>query len=359
VSHEGMSARRWPIVTSIIIVACVAVQIAMTLRAPPALEVDDAHVQALQYFAAHPYLDVKPGVVSELDPATVDMAHTAARTLGEPDDETRRAEQQRLDAILDGVAPARTRDDPMRRFGYVPARHNLLGLLTSPFLHDGWLHLVGNMWFLFFCGVTLEDRWGRVVFPLFYVAAGAVAALVHGALCPHDTVPLVGASGAIAGCMGAFTVAFARTPVRFLWLLAIRPKTLTAPAFVVLPVWAAFEALWGLLFPGSDTAHWAHVGGFAFGVVVGLALRHSGLDRRLDDAVEVAAVLSGDPRIEEARRLAGAGRRDEAIAMLEGLAIERPDSPVVHEALAEIAAGADSGRAAKARERAERLRRAR
>lgn len=247
--------------------------------------------------------------------------------------------------------------DPLRTFGYVPADHGVLGLFTSPFVHAGWMHLAGNMWFLVFAGMTLEDRWGRVVFPLFYVAAGAVAALLHGALVKDPTVPLVGASGAIAGCMGAFAVAFARTPVRFLSLLTLRPRTFTAPAWAVLPLWAVFEAISGLIFPTDGTSHWAHVGGFAFGVVVGLVLHRTGWDQRLDDAVEVKVVLGGDPRIEEARRLAALGDLATALAMMEGLAIERPSSAVVHEALGQIArAAGDSERAARADARAAFLR---
>jgi membrane associated rhomboid family serine protease len=312
--------------------------------------------RAVEYFADHPYLQVPAGALPELDPETVDLGHQAARALEPPDDETMAGEQKQLDALI-AAARAAPSEDPMQRYGYVPARHNWLGLLTSPFVHAGWMHLAGNMWFLFFCGMTLEDRWGRIVFPLFYLSAGAVAALVHGAFMPHDTAPLVGASGAIAGCMGAFAVAFARTRVRFAWLLAVRPRIFTAPAYVVLPFWAVFEAAWGFIFPADGTAHWAHVGGFAFGVVVGLVLHRTGLDRRLDDAVEVAAVLEGDPRIEEAKLLLRRGRGPEALAMLEGLTIERPDSAVVQEAMAEVArATGDDARAQKATQRAERLR---
>jgi len=357
VSHERMTARRWPIVTTLIFIACFFVQLAMGLaQDQPVHGPSGAETRALQYFTEHPYLELEPGRLPVLDKDAIDLAHRLAQTGDEPDDDTKRAEQQQLDALVAKVDAAPP-DDPMRRWGYIPAEHNYLALLTSPFVHAGWWHLAGNMWFLFFCGMTLEDRWGRVVFPLFYVAAGAFAALVHGWLDPHSTVPLVGASGAIAGCMGAFTVAFARTRVRFLFLLTLRPRTFTAPAYTVLPIWAAFEFIQAFLFRGDGTAHWAHVGGFGFGLVVGLVLHRTGMDRRLDDAVEVASVLGGDPRIDEARRLLGLGRSDEASAMLEGLAIERPDSAVVLEALAEVAAArGDEARAAEVRKKAVRLR---
>ena len=357
VSHERMTARRWPVVTTLIFCVCFFAQLAMSQmgdRTAPDREGPQA--RALEYFTEHPYLEVQPGALPMLDKDAVQLAHTMARATELPDDDTQREEQTKLDALVAAAASAPV-DDPMRRFGYIPAQHNWLALFTSPFVHAGWWHLAGNMWFLFFCGMTLEDRWGRVVFPLFYVAAGAFAALVHGWVDPHSNVPLVGASGAIAGCMGAFTVAFARTRVRFLWLLSLRPKTFSAPAYAVLPVWAAFEFLSAFIFPTDGTAHWAHVGGFGFGVVVGLALHRTGLDQRLDDAVEGAAVLGGDPRIDEARRLLKVGRGDEAGAMLEGLALERPDSAVVQEAIAEVArARGDDALAASAGQKAARLR---
>jgi len=280
-THDRMSARRWPIVTTVVLAACVLVQI--------------------------------------------------------------------LTSLSGGDAAA--------AWGYVPARHDWLTLLTYPFVHAGWVHLVGNMWFLVFAGMTLEDRWGRLVFALFYLASGAAAGLVHGAFTAHPTAPLVGASGAIAGCMGAFTVAFARTRVRFLWLLSIRPRTFTAPAYVVLPVWAAFEALWAWIFPGGGTAHDAHLGGFAFGALAALVLRRSGVDRRLDEAIDRAVTLGSDPRIDEARLLVQRGQADLALAMLEGLAQEKPRSAHVHDAIAEAArALGDAEREQKAVARAAALR---
>jgi membrane associated rhomboid family serine protease len=284
ISHERMSARRWPIVTTVLILACLAVQAVLTV------------------------------------------------------------------AGTDGGAV-------YQRWGYVPASPSVLALVTSQFVHAGWIHLAGNMWFLFLCGITLEDRWGRVVFPLFYLASGVAAALAHGLFAPNDAAPLVGASGAIAGCMGAFAVAFARTPVRFLWLLALRPSTFTAPAFVVIPVWAAFEVLGSWLLPSDGTSHVAHVGGFAFGVLAALGLRATGVDRKLDDSVERAATLGDDPRIDEARRMVARGDAPTALAMLEGLALEKPTSAHVQDALAEAArAAGDAPRAEQAIARAIALR---
>jgi membrane associated rhomboid family serine protease len=357
ISHERMAARRWPMVTTLLVAACVLVQALLSIRGTgdhgPA---DEARARAVEYFAEHPYLEVKPGRIPVLDQAAVRMAHAAAGALEAPDPETRASEQAELEARLAAATPAGT-DDPFQRFGYVPAHPSLLALFTSPFIHSGWLHLAGNLWFLVFCGMTLEDRWGRVVFPLFYLAAGAAAALTHALIFPHDTAPLYGASGAIAGCMGAFAVAFARTRVRFALLVTFRPRTFTAPAYAVLPIWAAFEALSGWILPGDGAGPLADVGGFVFGVAAALVLHWTGVDRRLDDSVERVATLGDDPRIDEARKLVTRGGADVALAMLEGLAQEKPESAHVQDAIAEAArAVGDDAREQKARQRAERLR---
>jgi membrane associated rhomboid family serine protease len=357
ISHERMTARRWPIVTTLLFALCVVVQAVISVHEHGAGSSNDGdQARAVEFFATHPYLDVKPGVVPLLDESTVKMAHMAASGVETPDDATRASEQAELDGLLASASRGAV-EDPYHRFGYIPAAPTLTGLFTYQFLHDGWLHLAGNLWFLVFCGMTLEDRWGRVVFPLFYVASGVAAALVHGLLHAHDATPLVGASGAIAGCMGAFAVAFARTRVRFALLITFRPRILTAPAYAVLPLWIAFEALLALILPGDGTAHTAHLGGFAFGVVGALVLHWTGMDHKLDDSVERVATLGGDPRIDEARLLVKRGDPELALAMLEGLAEEKPRSAHVHEAIAEAAhALGDEAREEKARQRAQRLR---
>jgi membrane associated rhomboid family serine protease len=357
ISHERMAARRWPVVTTLLVVACVVVQAVLSIRGTSdGGHPDEARALAVEYFAEHPYLDVTPGRIPELDQETVRMAHVAASAIEAPDPETRATEQAELESRL-AAASALGADDPAHRFGYIPAHPSVSALFTSQFVHAGWLHLAGNLWFLVFCGMTLEDRWGRAVFPLFYLASGVAAALTHGLFFPHDPAPVIGASGAIAGCMGAFAVAFARTRVRFALLVTLRPRTFTAPAYAVLPIWAAFEALWGWILPGEGTARLGDVGGFVFGVVAALVLHWTGVDRRLDDSVERAATLGDDPRIDEARQLVIRGGADVALAMLEGLAQERPESPHVQDAIAEAArAVGDDAREQKARQRAQRLR---
>ncbi|MDB4933919.1 MAG: rhomboid family intrarane serine protease [Labilithrix sp.] len=224
-----------------------------------------------------------------------------------------------------------------RDLGYVPERANFAGLFTYMFAHANLWHLAGNMWFLFLCGLSLEDRWGRLAFGIYYVVAGVVAAGVHHLATSDPSASLVGASGAVAGAMGAFLVLFATTKIRFVGFAGIRLVSFAAPAYVMLPLWAVTEMLYGIVFHGSGTAHWAHVGGFAFGAVVAGGFRAFGIDRRLDDAALRAAVLGNDPRVDAARALVAKGEAEQAVALLEGLAKEKPESTHVQEALRDAA----------------------
>ncbi len=155
----------------------------------------------------------------------------------------------------------------------------LLSIVTTMFLHAGWLHILGNLLFLWVFGNNVEDRLGRPLFLAFYLLSGVVAALVHGLVDPGSVVPVVGASGAVAGVLGAYLVCFPKATVRvvipffFLFLIPI-----PVPAVVMIGLWFVQNLLAGLATvnaaatPDSGTAFFAHIGGFLFGVLVGLLL---------------------------------------------------------------------------------------
>ena len=148
----------------------------------------------------------------------------------------------------------------------------LLPLITSMFLHGGLMHLLGNMWFLWIFGDNIEDELGHVKFLLFYVTCGVLATLAHFAAEPSSTVPLVGASGAIAGVMGAYLVRFPRSRVTVLLPLVIIWTTVRLPAFVMLLYWFTIQLLNGTADASGGVAWWAHIGGFAIGAVLALYL---------------------------------------------------------------------------------------
>jgi len=153
---------------------------------------------------------------------------------------------------------------------------------TSTFLHAGWLHLIGNMWYLWIFGDNVEDRLGHGRFLLFYVAAGLASGVLHVFFNGDSRIPTVGASGAIAGVLGAYLTLFPRARVITLVPFIVFFQVMALPAVVVLGLWFVFQFFSGALalaYTSSSqtggTAWWGHIGGFVFGLVFGrlLALR--------------------------------------------------------------------------------------
>ena len=144
-------------------------------------------------------------------------------------------------------------------------------LLTSMFLHGSWMHLIGNMWFLWLFGNNIEDSMTRPRFVIFYLACGLAAALLQVALDPRSGIPMVGASGAISGVMGAYLILYPRVRVYTLVPLGFYMTNVALPAWVMLLYWAALQFFGGLGSLGAEgggVAFWAHVGGFVAGVVL-------------------------------------------------------------------------------------------
>jgi len=171
-------------------------------------------------------------------------------------------------------------------FGLIPVRFHrvhdpiarFLPVFTSMFVHGGLLHLLGNMLFLHIFGDNVEDRFGHLRFLAFYLGCGAVAAIAQTVASPHSAMPMVGASGAIAGVMGAYFVMFPHSRIVTL-IPFIFFQVVEVPAMFFLPIWFLMQFLNGV---GSiarveaatgGVAFWAHVGGFVFGVLGGFALQ--------------------------------------------------------------------------------------
>ena len=148
----------------------------------------------------------------------------------------------------------------------IPGKHVYLAIASSMFLHGSVLHLLGNLLFLWIFGNNVEDRLGRIRYIVFYVAAGIVATVGYTLANPSSATPLLGASGAIAGVMGAYLIWYPRA--RVLTLISIIP--LRVPAWIVLIGWFVLQFFTG---PNSSVAWMAHVAGFVFGVLVGLVMR--------------------------------------------------------------------------------------
>jgi membrane associated rhomboid family serine protease len=147
-------------------------------------------------------------------------------------------------------------------------------LLTSMFLHGSWLHLLGNMWFLWLFGNNIEDSMTRPRYVAFYVLSGLAAALAQVAANPNSEIPMVGASGAISGVMGAYLVLFPRVRVYTIIPLGFFIQSFPLPAWVMLIYWMVLQIFGGLSSivseesGGGGVAFWAHLGGFVAGVVL-------------------------------------------------------------------------------------------
>lgn len=169
-----------------------------------------------------------------------------------------------------GMVPARVFDiGGTGKSLAVPAE---LTLFSSQFLHGGWMHLGGNMLYLYIFGDNVEAAMGRFRFLLFYLLAGAAAALGHGALAPASQIPMIGASGAISGVLGAYLLLYPHAHVRVLFLPLPIPifKIFTISAVFVLGVWFAIQFVSAAINPVDQggVAFWAHVAGFAAGIVL-------------------------------------------------------------------------------------------
>ncbi len=178
-----------------------------------------------------------------------------------------------------GLVPAYVQHAPSDLSVYIP-------FATSMFLHGSWMHVIGNMWMLWLFGDNVEDCMGRFKYLLFYLSTGVIAALAHFYTDPQSTMPVVGASGAVAGIMGAYFLMFKKARV----LTFIFPIFLiTIPAWFFLGVWAVTQlwsgatALMHNTGNSAQIAFWAHVGGFAAGMVLYRIFLQPGARQKLAD----------------------------------------------------------------------------
>jgi len=174
-------------------------------------------------------------------------------------------------------------------YGVVPARLELSTLVTSMFLHGGWLHLIGNMWFLWVFGDNVEDILGPAKFLFFYLACGVAAALAHVALNPDSRIPTIGASGAISGVMGAYMVKFPHSRIVTLVPVFFFLTLIEIPASIMLVYWFViqiFSGVGSLAYSSASqggVAWFAHAGGFLAGMLLVGALRPRPRYRRRED----------------------------------------------------------------------------
>ena len=155
-------------------------------------------------------------------------------------------------------------------FGFVPNSFNMISIISSMFIHGGFGHILSNMWFLYIFGDNVESILGHVKFLVFYFLCGFGAAFTQYIIDPSSSIPMVGASGAIAGILGAYMISFPRAKVHVFAFIIVFITTLVVPAQLVLGLWFLIQLSSGLNSLGIDTnggvAWFAHIGGFIVGI---------------------------------------------------------------------------------------------
>lgn len=171
------------------------------------------------------------------------------------------------------------------RFALIPAELSsgnagkaIFNLFSSMFMHGGWMHLIGNMLYLWIFGDNIEDRLGHFAYLAFYLIGGVFAGLTHFLLNPHSPVPTVGACGAIAAVLGAYLIFYPQSRVYTFIPIGYFARLKLLPATLVLGLWFVLQVFNGVgsigLGDRGGTAYWAHIGGFVFGMLVGLLLKN-------------------------------------------------------------------------------------
>lgn len=338
IGHENMAARRWPVVTiGLIAINTIVFILTISTLNNEVAELGEVKERIIVLAALHPEIKLEPESQSLIDnfkkskplqwkhvqdpfradlvssyDARLKMMENTSKLQGEADD----LNKQLVELSKSSLA---------EQYAFVPANHTLISYLTANFLHGGILHLVGNMWFLWLAGFVLEDLWGRWLYTAFYLIAGAAAQQFFYWTDPGSITPALGASGAVAALMGAFLVRLPKMKIEMAWLFWFRLYRFRAPAYALLPLWLLGEVFYGSL-GSSSVAHWAHVGGFVFGVLAAVAIQHSGLEQKANKKIEEKLGWSNDQELEVANSNMEHGQLDDAIFNLKAYLDKKPNS---------------------------------
>ena len=347
IGHESDKVRRLPWVSFFIMAACLIMHIYVTIEINRQVkELESRGKELVNYYFQHPYLELdeetKKMLFGERNAEQFEemleiYREAASRRIHIMQDE----EQEELDQLATDLKNS-LNEFPYRKWGYIPAKKNYMALLTHMFIHGGWLHLIGNLLFLYLTAPFIEDVWGRPIFAGFYVISGVFAAFMYSTHYPDFSGPLIGASGAIAGVMGAFLIRCFTTKIKFFYIfLFVFRGTFKAPAWLMMPLWLLLEVMNGKVLDainpgGGGVAHWAHVWGFVFGVVVAWGMKAFKIEEKyIHPKIEsqISFVDEGFKAHDEALKLRLAGNVDEAFALLVDAAGKHPTSQDVVESL--------------------------
>jgi membrane associated rhomboid family serine protease len=351
IGQESNTVRRVPWVTIAIIALCVIIHI---FNAGAISEFEDKlfdiYNEIYEYYTSHPYLELDQElkqtffINEELDEVLKSM--TADKYSAGPDEEQLEEEQTYLDNLVEELDFTK-KSLPFYKFGLVPKKKTFVGLIGHMFLHAGWLHLLGNLLYLYLLGPFIEDAWGKPAYAVFYLGTGILAALAFATHYPNSGVPMVGASGAISGVMGGFLIRYWHARIRYFYMFSLLIRgTFTAPAWVMLPVGFIMElinaSIMDSIVPGGGggVAHWAHVWGFIFGVAGAFLIKFLKIEEKFvapEVEAETTYVNKSFVAYEEAMQALADGDKEKAYAILIDAAKEDPTNQDVIETLWNIA----------------------
>jgi membrane associated rhomboid family serine protease len=334
VGLDKNEVRRVPWVTATLIAVCVLVQLVLAVGFSGAeREADEGLSEAFQFLGERPYLSAPPEIAPLLGQdgraRLEEMRAEWERSAPPVPPAIAARQQEQLDALAE-EATSRLRRLPEFRLGFIPADPGLLTILTYAFLHGGWLHLLGNMLFLFLSGPFIEDVYGRWLFSALYAGSAVLGAGSFAIAVPHSAIPLVGASGAIAGVMGAFLWRLGTRRIHFLVLPVVFIPAfrfnLRLPAFVVLPFWALEQVYFAsTVNEDSGVAFAAHVGGFLTGLLFAMVMTLFRVEERIiAPAIEQEISLEQNPDIERASDARVAGDLAMARRTIQGVLQSEP-----------------------------------
>jgi membrane associated rhomboid family serine protease len=347
IGHESDKVRRLPWVSFFLMASCLFIFILTSVEiSKTSKELESTAKELVNYYVQHPYLKLDPEAKELLfgEKQNIDVEkmlgtyrRREARKIHLFQDE----EQEKLDQLSQNLKNI-INNVPYRKYGYIPAQKSLIGLVTYMFIHGGLLHLLGNLLLLYLTAPFIEDVWGRPFFAVFYLTAGIFSGFMFSLYYPHFTGPLIGASGAIAGLMGAFLIRYWKTKIKFFYIFFLLIRgTFKAPAWLMLPIWLALEifnvnAIDSANAQGGGVAHWAHIWGFIFGVVVAFGMKYFKIEEKYVHPkieAQVHFVDEGYKAFEEATQKINEGKSEEAYGLLLDAARKNPMNRDVVEGL--------------------------
>ena len=323
IGHEDQTVQRMPYVTISIIVINVLIFIFTSYSVSIKQKVYDEELRALiEFYVMHPFLDIE-------DVLKEDELGRIKEYLPHEEEYDLSARQKPLSFYQNrfmelGEKYRQARESlPYYKYGLVPKDPKAFNYLSSMFIHGWFFHLLFNMIFLWLVGCNIEDRWGRPLYLGFYLISGLMASYTHLLMFSNSTTPLIGASGAIAGIMGAFMIRMYKTKIRMFylfWFITIRSGTFEISTFVALPFWLAqqlYYALSSSSINGGGVAFWAHIGGFIFGALVATAIIRAKIEEKfIKPKIDQKISFTQDPRIISSMANFDQGLYDEAITSL-------------------------------------------